>query len=176
MNDSLRRVKDFHQLFEHPIGALKDQEPLKIRQLRINLLFEELKELAEAGDVMGTFRDLCNGVVADEKLLSAQDGDNVDKVEELDAICDIQYVLNGKILTSGLYPVFDEAFIMVHSNNMSKAHGNLESAQQTVAANGGYDEVRVVERMGKILTVRKDGKLIKPHDHKKVNLKPLIYK
>src|SRR6478609_1553583 len=98
--DYVASVKEFHQVFEHPINKL-GQEQLKIRQLRIKLLFEELKELAEASDCKETFRDLCEATVSDENWLNATDGDNVDHLEELDALCDIQYVLAGKVLTGG---------------------------------------------------------------------------
>ena len=43
-----------------------------------------------------------------------------DIVEVLDALVDMQYVLNGTILSHGLQDVFDEAYNRVHENNMTK--------------------------------------------------------
>lgn len=53
-----------------------------------------------------------------EYLVANQDGD---LVEVLDALCDLQYFLNGMIVIHGLQHVFDEAFQIVHDSNMSKA-------------------------------------------------------
>lgn len=119
----LDMVKDFHKAFEHPLKeTIFSDEPLKTRQLRIKLLFEELTELAEASDCMKTMDDLCvqykykishtpfqNGMVTD--------GYKVNHIEELDALCDIMYVLCGKILTGGYHKVFDSAFRIVHTND-----------------------------------------------------------
>lgn len=43
-----------------------------------------------------------------------------DMVEVLDALCDIQYVLDGTFLEFGLHGVKQEAMEEVHSSNMSK--------------------------------------------------------
>jgi predicted HAD superfamily Cof-like phosphohydrolase len=169
------KVTEFHQLFEHPIGKLNEAEPLKIRQLRIKLLFEELQELAEAGDVMGTFVSLCNQT-ADLENLNKVDGDNVNKVEELDAITDIQYVLDGKKLTSGLHEVTDQAFDLVHSNNMQKAHTSDEHAEATINALNDGENYVVENRNGKVLLFNSSGKVIKPYNHKKVDLSTLLNK
>lgn len=185
------KVAEFHQLFEHPIGKPNDLEPLKIRQLRIKLLFEELAELTEAGDVKATFAELCvkflseNGVLSPQKaqgdydklalkLLGLEDGDNVNKVEELDAITDIQYVLDGKKLTSGLHEVTDQAFDLVHNNNMQKAHTSDEHAEATINALNDGGDYNVEHRNGKVLLFNSSGKVIKPHDHKKVDLSILL--
>lgn len=168
------QVQDFHKLFEHPIGKLNELEPLTIRQLRIKLLFEELEELAEAGDVMGTFTNLCikhNTVKNADKI----DGDNVNKKEELDALCDLEYVLHGKINTSGLHEVFDRAFDLVHGNNMQKAHKSNEHAEETIKSLSDGNGYNVEEKQpNKFVLKREDGKVIKPHDHKKVDLSPLL--
>jgi len=192
MNKSLEQVASFHKLFEHPIAeGPYSYEPLKIRQLRIKLLFEELSELAEASDCMETFLYLCNDTITEQcekhggieatveevhddfgKILkdrNIKDGDNVDKIEELDALCDIQYVLNGKILTSGLHGVFDESFDTVHHNNMAKAHRNETHAKET-AEKLGLKDYTIRYRNGVCVLVNEYEKVIKPHDHVKVKL------
>lgn len=186
MNKSLQQVAEFHSTFEHPIAeGPYTKESLKIRQLRIKLLFEELAELAEASDCKGTFKQLCDNFLYEltgcshEGNVAAfdncKDGDNVDKVEELDALCDIQYVLNGKILTSGLHKIFDKAFDTVHNNNMTKAHKDKEHARETVRkilfVDGNEDHApKITERNGMFIVTNRHGKVLKPHDHVKVKL------
>jgi predicted HAD superfamily Cof-like phosphohydrolase len=180
MNDSLVKVAQFHQTFDHPIGFNHEvDEALKIRQLRIKLLFEELAELAEAGDCRETFRKLCEEKSGHPDW--PRDGDNVNKTEELDALCDIQYVLNGKILTSGLHHIFDKAFNVVHLNNMRKAHRSEAHCRETIAALGKrFEDFIITERVAKdgqytvngnvYILMNDGGKVIKPHDHMKVDL------
>lgn len=168
---TVEQVLAFHELFEHPIGTLEGSEPLKIRQLRIKLLFEELKELAEASDVRKTFYNLCLNT-CDSPWHSKADGNNVDRVEELDALCDLQYVLDGKKLTSGLYEIFDQAFDLIHENNMKKAHRSQAHVVETSAIKGVTLEC--IERNGVFVAVDENGKTTKPHDHKKVDLTPLF--
>lgn len=167
----IEKVREFHETFEHPVGNLEQTEPLKIRQLRLKLLFEEFIELAEASDCMETLGNLCENQI--NRMASAEggyvDGDNVDKIEELDALCDLQYVLSGKILTSGLHEVFDRNFDLVHQNNMHKAHSTWEHAQET-ARKLGLKNYTIRPRNRKFLLLNSDGKLTKPHDHKKVKL------
>lgn len=176
MNKSLQQVAEFHTLFEHPIGTPEGAEPRKIRALRIKLLFEELKELAEAGDVKHTLADLCRSVLHEETAgREWEDGDNVNKIEELDALADIQYVLNGKILTSGLQEVFDKNFELVHANNMQKAHLTRIHAQETLDRQIKVDpQSRIVERKHGphmfYMVLNGSGKVIKPWNHKKVKL------
>jgi len=167
MNKSLRQVKEFHQCFKHPIGNLDRIEKRETRQLRIRLLFEELAELAEAGDVVYTFAELCEEY--SDTTFVDKDGDNVNQLEELDALCDIQYVLNGKILTGGYHRIFDHNFDLVHSNNMAKLHTNMEHVSETVSVkNMGSYQLRKT-RKG-IALYDQFGKTIKPHDHSKVSL------
>ncbi len=174
---TVQKVQEFHETFEHPVGTLSGKEPLNIRQLRIKLLFEEVAELAEAGDVIATMETICHKYISDIASDNGQpniDGDNVNRIEELDALCDIQYVLDGKKLTSGLHEVFDEGFDLIHSNNMNKAHASEQHALDTAEINGmiGWS---TKEKDGKILLFNASGKLIKPHDHKKVTLNHLIH-
>lgn len=176
MKTTTQKVKEFHETFEHPIGSIEGGEPLKIRQLRIKLLFEEIAELAEAGDVPATMESLCHKYISDSTADNGQpnvDGDNVNRIEELDALCDIQYVLDGKKLTSGLHEVFDEAFDLIHSNNMNKAHESEYHALKTVQVNK-LEDYSIKAKDGKFLLFNSIGKLIKPHDHKKVTLNHLI--
>ncbi len=165
------KVQEFHRLFEQPVISIQEVETKETRQLRIKLLFEELSELAEASDVVATFNSLCRRTIGNHPPILV-DGDKVNYVEELDALCDIQYVLAGKLLTSGLHEVFDEAFDIVHSNNMTKAHKSKEHIQ--ITTDRTHVRLTAVERDGKWLAFNSDNKLTKPWDHKKVGLAHLL--
>ncbi len=92
---TLEQVQEFHETYGLPVLDQADISDEKTNQLRINLLAEELDELKEA---------LAEG----------------DLVETLDALIDLQYVLDGAFLSFGLQHVKDAAFDEVHRSNMSK--------------------------------------------------------
>ena len=93
MIDSLKLVGDFHEAFEvYEPGHIDDADT---NSLRISLLQEELDELRSAL------------------------GEN-DKVAVLDALSDLQYVLDGAYHCFGLAKYKSEAFKEVHRANMSK--------------------------------------------------------
>ena len=92
---SIDLVREFHERF----GQVVNNEPSigdwKLCQLRIDLLAEELDELYVA--------------------LEAED-----RVSALDALTDLQYVLDGAYLSLGFHRVKDAALAEVHRSNMSK--------------------------------------------------------
>jgi predicted HAD superfamily Cof-like phosphohydrolase len=100
-------VADFHTTFHHPIEKRPIIPAPKRCELRVELISEELKELAEAIQ-------------------------NNDIVEVADALCDIQYVLSGAVLEFGLGDKFRELFDEVQRSNMSKACATVEEAEATV--------------------------------------------
>ena len=170
-------VKSFNKTFGFPIREIDEIEPLESRQLRIKLLFEELQELAQAGDLNETFYNLCSNHLISYNLndIEVIDGNNVDKVEELDAITDIQYLLEGKKLSSGLHEISDKAFELVHENNMDKLHRDYGHVLETLDGVININEYEIVPVIGKGLGLyNPSGKLTKPHDHKKVDLKQLF--
>jgi predicted HAD superfamily Cof-like phosphohydrolase len=175
MNEFVKSVLEFHELFNQPIGSLVAKEDRKTRQLRIKLLFEELQELAVAGDMKATFAGLCAGVTAkavDHFFATGEqieDGDNVDQIEEIDALADIQYVLAGKIITGGYQGVFDKNFERVHRNNMTKAHKSIDHAHETIEKNG-LKNWEVIQKGNAFLLNNEHGKLTKPWDHLKVQV------
>lgn len=92
---TLEQVQEFHETYGLPVKAEPNIADEKTNALRINLLAEELEELQEAlkaGDI----------------------------VEVLDALTDLQYVLDGAYLSFGLHSVKTAAFDEVHASNMSK--------------------------------------------------------
>ena len=92
---TLDAVQEFHEAFDLPVKDRMDISDPKTNLLRINLLAEELDELKEALDAGDT-------------------------VEVLDALTDLQYVLDGAYLSFGLQHVKQAAFDEVHRSNMSK--------------------------------------------------------
>ena len=92
---TLDQVREFHETYGLPVKPSPDISDAKTNALRINLLAEELEELREA---------LAAG----------------DIVEVLDALTDLQYVLDGAYLSFGLHSVKEAAFAEVQRSNMSK--------------------------------------------------------
>lgn len=95
MTATIDRVREFHEAFGLSVKDGPDIGDERTNRLRINLLAEELEELKEA-------------------LLGG------DLVETLDALTDLQYVLDGAYLSFGLHEVKQAAFAEVHRSNMSK--------------------------------------------------------
>lgn len=100
MNEMQRKVREFHEVFDHPVRGVPQAIPFEEWDLRAELIFEELKEYEEA----------------------AQEGD---VVEIADALGDLLYVVFGTAVVHGidLEPVFRE----IHRSNMSKLDENGET-------------------------------------------------
>ncbi|WP_253913349.1 nucleoside triphosphate pyrophosphohydrolase family protein [Pseudoruegeria sp. HB172150] len=92
--DTLSTVREWHEAFGVPVAS-RPSIPEDRADMRISILEEEVQELREA-------------VAAG------------DLVEVLDALCDIQYVLDGTFLEFGMHGVKTEAVAEVHASNMSK--------------------------------------------------------
>ncbi len=92
---TLECVQEFHETYGLPVKNAPDISDAKTNALRINLLAEEVDELKEA---------LETG----------------DMVEVLDALTDIQYVLDGAYLSFGMQHLKMPAFEEVQRSNMSK--------------------------------------------------------
>ncbi|MGQ0526849.1 MAG: phosphoribosyl-ATP diphosphatase [Alphaproteobacteria bacterium] len=92
---TLDHVKEFHETYGLPVEGEPNITHTQTNTLRIGLIAEELEELKEA---------------------LAQN----DVVEVLDALIDLQYVLDGAFLSFGLHPFKEIAFDEVHRSNMSK--------------------------------------------------------
>lgn len=124
---TLEQVEEFHWAFGHPISIGVNIGDRALNDFRMKLLTEELLELQAA--------------------LITQD-----QKEVLDALLDIQYVLDGAFLAFGFSHVKAQAFTAVHESNMSKL---------------GAD--------GKPI-YREDGKVLKGPNYKPVDLEPFLAK
>jgi len=123
---TLEQVQEFHETYGLPVLDKPSIADEKTNALRINLLAEELDELKEA----------------------LEQGD---LIETLDALIDLQYVLDGAFLSFGLQHVKEAAFNEVHRSNMSKL---------------GED--------GKPIRRESDGKVLKGPDYFKPDIKQFV--
>lgn len=92
---TLDSVREFHEAYGLPVAKAANIADARVNGLRIELLREELQELQEALDAG-------------------------DLTEVLDALTDLQYVLDGAFLSFGLQDLKETAFTEVHRSNMSK--------------------------------------------------------
>lgn len=92
---TIDRVREFHKAYSLPVASEPNIHDDRVNGLRIELIREELEELATA--------------------LHARD-----LTEVLDALTDLQYVLDGAYLSFGLQDLKEPAFAEVHRANMSK--------------------------------------------------------
>lgn len=178
MSNYIESVKEFHENFNHPINNYKHDIDIKLRQLRINLLFEELRELVVASDVQATFFNLCNDVVQSElgNVSISKDGNSVNKKEEIDGLCDIQVILSGTILCLGYQDIFDKSFDEVHRSNMSKMCSNLEEVDLTKQfyLEKGVESYHV-EKGDKYIVLRtQDNKILKNVNYSEANLNQFL--
>lgn len=176
--DTINKVAEFHRIFEHPINEINGEISQELRKLRIKLIFEELEELAHAGDLKDYFTDLCENSVDNwNKADWKPDGEGkVDRIEELDALADLRYVLDGAVLALGFKDVFEEAFRLVHESNMSKLVINFmrESERRFYEDRGHVGIIfKTIDSEYSIMK-RADGKILKPSTYKEVDLKHLI--
>ena len=129
MNKTLESVSEFHKTFGAPVlNTPQIPDESRVR-LRLALILEELSEFAEASGAAGIFNEMMKDKVA---AYEAQP-EVKDTAEALDALCDLQVVLNGSTIEYGLQDRFDEAFDEVHRSNMSKACSTEEEGQASVS-------------------------------------------
>lgn len=95
VKNTIDGVREFHEAYGLPVKNQPDLGDQRTNDLRIELLREELEELKEALDAN-------------------------DPVEALDALTDLQYVLDGAYLSLGFHLLKDVAFAEVQRSNMSK--------------------------------------------------------
>ncbi len=107
MNRSSEMVAEFMNTFKQPVlnnPIIPSEDRCKLRH---SLLYEEVKELKEA-------------------LI------NKDLKGVLDALVDLQYVLDGAIHEFGMGKIFADVFKEVHNANMSKTCDSEQEALDTV--------------------------------------------
>lgn len=116
-------VREFHEAFG-VVDGVRPHVPLPQSESRWTLT-SGLQNLQEALD---KFRSVASRDVRAHRLaliteeLTELVTASIDRNTEssLDALCDLQYVLDGTVLAYGMDGVADEAFRRVHASNMSK--------------------------------------------------------
>lgn len=108
-------VKEFHEVFNHPIADKPTVGTAEMRILRAKLLLEEVLEFIEASGLLWIHNP--DSPVLDIDIISEPTSEP-DIVEMADALGDIRYVTDGANLVFG----FPQNAILneIHASNMSK--------------------------------------------------------
>lgn len=176
MNNYLVKVKEFMTTFGQPVLDKPTPLPDDRQELRIALIWEELKEYSVASGKLEYFNLLAMKSIQDfQELYLDKDIEYVpiiDQVEQLDALEDMQYVLSGAVHEHGFGEIFDAGFDEVHDSNMSKADDNIEDAIKTQSNYGEQGLSTFLKKVGnKIITYRtEDNKVLKSYKYKPAQL------
>lgn len=149
--DSLQQTAEFMRAAGQHIPSAPAIPANDVAGLRLSLLHEELRELTQA---------LAEG----------------NMVEVLDALADLQVVLNGAVLACGMQDVFPAALNEVHRSNMSKFPQSLQELTATVDhyKAQGIDVVIVSGPEGRVVLRMSDNKVLKSIHYSPANLAPLL--
>jgi predicted HAD superfamily Cof-like phosphohydrolase len=129
--NTLKLVGEFQQAFdpanvghEQPIKLPESMPDLAVLATKMTELGEELHEFArikkEAGETLESTLGLRLQLCQEELAELATAMSSGDQLECLDALTDMQYVLDGTYHTLGLAHLKGEAFLEVQRSNMSK--------------------------------------------------------
>jgi len=176
----LDSVKEFMLTAGQPVYDKIINIPEDRNKLRITLIFEELKEYAEASGQLEYF-NLLNLITIQDFQENYLDKNIeyvpiINKVEQLDALCDLQYVLSGTVHEHGFGNIFNAAFNEVQRSNMSKFCRNIKEADETIAYYSKENQ-RVycnVKQLPIVIYRKEDNKVLKSINYSPANLKPII--
>lgn len=159
----IEKVTEFHKAFKHLVNTVPTVPPENVGVLRTSLIHEENSELHCSLYITGHH---------DESVY------NPDMVAVLDALCDLQYVLSGAIISFGLQDVFPSAFMEVHRSNMSKGCKTEEEMNDTRNhyMKMGVATIAEYQEESKLWFVyrKEDKKLLKSIDYSPARLKQLL--
>ncbi len=171
---TLEMVREFHEATQLPINKITNED-LALRKFRVCLLFEELKELAQAGGIEDYFVDLAEEVIIKYNENPDIPIGKVDHVGELDALADLQYVLDGAVLSLGYDDIMYKASCLVHDSNMTKT---MEFLEEATAEHKELEKKNpactIIRSHGRYVIKRHDGKILKPSTYKPVELTQLV--
>ena len=175
------KVRVFNEIMGQTIPDNHREASVENVKLGLSLIFEELKELAEAGDlnIIKHFKDLCISAVynIDGKLDNNRYKDKIDPIEQLDALCDVAYTTNWAVNMLGFSEKFEEAFEEVCQSNNSKACTTMEEAKETVDYYMERNDTEsTIVPIGKYYVVKRvsDGKVLKNVNYKPAELKYFV--
>ena len=173
-SDYLGKVKEFMTTFGQPVYDVPTELSDDRQKLRIALIFEELKEYAEASGLLHYFnQQLCNK--SQEEFFSSNKPvhtEEINQTEQFDALLDLQYVLSGAVHEHGFGEIFNAGFDKVHDSNMSKACPDISTALRTIDK---YAEENVeaycdTNNTPIVIYRKKDNKVLKSIDYKPAQL------
>lgn len=118
---SIDQVREFHVAMSQPVGDVAAPDVSSRTRLRIDLIAEEFRELAEACGYA------CGVVLIDL-------GTEPDLVEAADALADLRYVTEGAAVEWGI--PLDEVTDEVHASNMRKLGGPVNAAGKLLKPRG----------------------------------------
>lgn len=178
----IKKVKEFMTIFKQPIIDKPSIMPEDRNKLRIALIFEELKEYAEASGLEHYFCELSNNALNDNGFSTILDNTEFDYqqrglvnlTEQFDALLDLQYVLSGAVLENGFGDIFDEGFAEVHRSNMSKACNTEDEALDTTAHYSPIPCNFNTDKYPIIVYRLPDMKVLKSVNYSPANLQPII--
>jgi predicted HAD superfamily Cof-like phosphohydrolase len=178
-NTKLELVKKFMEIGGQVINESPTKIPKELNKLRIALLFEEVKEYAEASGLLDYFAGLCR----DEQEQFFQDSNAeyvpvISQIEQLDALVDIDYILRGTVITHGFSNIIDKAFDYVNESNMSKFCDNECKAKETVEDYTSQGIETYYKEVGDYYVIYRkgDNKILKSIDYAPVRLDNLLRK
>jgi len=159
----LESIIKFQKAGGHTVAFSQDNHipSLDDRILRLKLIFEELSELASAYGLENTFSEMCEK--HSQENSTKQDTLEFDKIESLDALCDLSVVVNGGYCISGFTDIAQQAYEETMDSNMSKFCYTLDEALATVAHKEDWT-YKATEINGKTVYVflrKEDGKIMK---------------
>lgn len=115
--NSFERVREFHEVFGHPVADAPAIPNDDRTRLRLSLILEEALELADA---MGFFAAEVQEAV--DKMIRVGPVVEGNIVAIADALGDIEYVVNGAALEHGI--PLPKVVKEIHASNMSKLGPN----------------------------------------------------
>lgn len=179
MNKYLKDVKEFHENFNAIIENEIVEDNLDVRKLRLSLIFEEMVELGNAMGCTAHLEDLCeNHKIGTHPWILKSKEEPYDKKETLDALCDLQYVSSGSVISLGYSNIFDDAFQDVHISNMSKLCDDIVQAEETITYYINEREekkmLNIIPKGDKFIVLREDGKVMKNIHYNAVKLDKYI--
>ena len=179
---TLDSIIEFQKAGAHTVTYSTDNHIpfIEDRKLRLKLIFEELSELADAYGMKRTFVDMCaihiTSAMTEEKRNKNVDTLQFDKVEALDALCDLSVVVNGGYCISGFTDIAEQAYDETMRSNLSKFCYSLDEALATVAGKDDWT-YRSTEIDGKTIYVflrKEDGKIMKSNNYFKPDYSKLL--
>ena len=160
----LESIIEFQKAGGHTVAYSTDNHipSIEDRKLRLKLIFEELSELADAYGMTHFFSSLTKKH-SEEIYYCSENTKIFDKVEALDALCDLSVVVNGGFCISGFTDIAQEAYDETMRSNMSKFCYSLDEALATIAGKEDWT-YRVTNINGRDVYVflrKSDGKILK---------------